>query len=113
VQRNNTTFRFCPLLSTSGLAAATLNIMSLDCDSCHTCLSWSQVMQAVSNEAKAVEVAATFQTIEEAATKLDGAREEAAATMDAVAQVRLCKTAIRTAIQCRPSYATLCSGWMP
>jgi hypothetical protein len=47
-------------------------------------------MQAVSNEAKAVEVAATFQTIEEAATQLDGAREEAAATMDAVAQVRLC-----------------------
>ena len=45
-------------------------------------------MQAVSNEAKAVEVAATFQTIEEAATKLDGAREEAAATMDAVAQVQ-------------------------
>jgi hypothetical protein len=37
-----------------------------------------------------VEVAATFQTIEEAATKLDGAREEAAATMDAVAQVQAC-----------------------
>ena len=51
-------------------------------------------MQAVNNEAKAVEVAATFQTIEEAASQLDGAREEAAATMDAVAQVRLCcKTA--------------------
>ena len=46
-------------------------------------------MQAVSNEAKAVEVAATFKTIEEAATQLDGAREEAAATMDAVAQVQL------------------------
>lgn len=45
-------------------------------------------MQAVSNEAKAVQVAATFQTIEEAAGKLDGAREEAAATIDAVAQVR-------------------------
>lgn len=45
-----------------------------------------QVLQAVSNEAKAVQVAATFQTIEEAAEKLDGAREEAAATMDAVAQ---------------------------
>lgn len=44
-------------------------------------------MQAVNNEAKAVEVAATFQTIEEAASQLDGAREEAAATMDAVAQV--------------------------
>jgi len=47
----------------------------------------SQVMQAVSNEAKAVQVAATFQTISDAAGKLDGAREEAAATMDAVAQV--------------------------
>lgn len=49
-----------------------------------------QVLQAVSNEAKAVQVAATFQTIEEAAEKLDGAREEAAATMDAVAQVHGC-----------------------
>ena len=46
-----------------------------------------QVMAAVTNEAKAVQVAATFQTLEEAAGKLHGAREEAAATMDAVAQV--------------------------
>lgn len=86
--------------------------MSLNGDSCHTCLSWSQVMQAVSNEAKAVEVAATFQTIEEAATQLDGAREEAAATMDAVAQVRLwCSTAQQ--YRCRPFHAFLCNGWLP
>ena len=81
--RNNTTLRFCQHLHHMLLC---LDITSLYCYEIPAC-SWSQVMQAVSNEAKAVEVAATFQTIEEAATQLDGAREEAAATMDAVAQV--------------------------
>jgi len=45
-----------------------------------------QVQKAVADEAKAVHVAASIQSIEQATDKLDGAREEAAATMDAVAQ---------------------------
>lgn len=45
-----------------------------------------QVQKAVSNEAKAVQVAAAFQGIDQAALKLAGTRKEAAATMDAVAQ---------------------------
>lgn len=50
-------------------------------------LGVAQVQKAVSNEAKAVQVAAAFQGIDQAASKLAATRDEAAATMDAVAQV--------------------------
>jgi hypothetical protein len=53
-----------------------------------------QVVEAVKTESKAIQVATAFETVSEAAKTLTGAKEEATATLGAVAQAALALTGL-------------------